>query len=66
MDSRAGRAGKSGWAALGVENKERRGGPVYRVSAQLRFGLKKFLFKKIPSPLLFTNLFEFKMSLNFE
>jgi hypothetical protein len=45
MDSGAGRAGKSGWAALGVENKERKGGLVCRVLAQHRFGLKKFLFK---------------------
>jgi hypothetical protein len=44
MDSGAGWAGKSGWAALVVENKERKGGPVCRVSTKLRFGLKKFLF----------------------
>jgi hypothetical protein len=41
----AGLAGKSGWAALGVEKKERKAGPVYRVSAQPRFGQKRFLFK---------------------
>jgi hypothetical protein len=66
MDSGAGWAGKSGWAALVVENKERKGGPVCRVSTQLRFGLKKFLFLEVLGPLLFTNLFEFKMSLIFE
>jgi hypothetical protein len=65
MDSGAGRAGKSGWAALVVENKERKGGPACRVSAQHRFGLKKLQFKFL-GPLLITNLFEFKMSLNFE
>jgi hypothetical protein len=65
MDSVAGRAGKSGWAALGVENKERKGGPAHRVLAQHQFGLKKLLFKLL-GPLLITNLFEFKMSLIFE
>jgi hypothetical protein len=45
MDSGAGQARMSGWAALGVENKERKGGPVCRVLAQHRFGLKKFLLK---------------------
>jgi hypothetical protein len=45
MDSGAGRAGKSVWAALGVENKERKGGLVCRVLAQHPFGLKKFLFE---------------------
>jgi hypothetical protein len=66
MDSGAGWAGKSGWAALGVENKERKGGLVCRVSAQLQFGIKKFLFLKFLGPLQFTNLFELKTSLNFE
>jgi hypothetical protein len=49
MYSGAGQAGKSGWAMLGVENKESKGGPVCRVLAQHWFGLKKFLFKNFRS-----------------
>jgi hypothetical protein len=65
MDSWAGQAGKSWWAALGVENKARKGGLVCRVSAQHQFGLKKSLFKICRSFSIYI-FFEFKMSLNFE
>jgi hypothetical protein len=52
------------WAARGGSLSSL-AGLARRVSAQQRFGIKKLPFK-FSDLLLITNLFEFKMSLNFE